>query len=83
MQRGSTILQYLTVRPNVSFSDPATPDGKLWNSALKDITQSRGWSQLHWGPRLASEEMVDLLISKVTYLLEMHRYKQISHSHHT
>lgn len=28
MQRGSTILQYLTVRPDVPFSDPATPDGK-------------------------------------------------------
>lgn len=64
MQRGSTILQNFIFRPNVSISDPTTSDGRLWNSALKSITRSQGWSQLHWGTQLASEEVVDLLISK-------------------
>ena len=64
MQRGFTLFQRLTVRRNVSFNDPTTPDGKLWNSALKSITKSQGWSQLHWGTQMASEENVDLLISK-------------------
>ena len=35
MQRGSTILQYLTVRPDVSFPDPATPDGKALELRIK------------------------------------------------
>lgn len=67
MQQSSTILQHLTFRPEISFNDPATPDGKVWNSALKQITRSQGWSQLHWGNQLASEEVVDLIISKSSY----------------
>ena len=59
-----TILQYLTFRSSVSFNDPVTPDGKLWNSALKYVTQTQGWYELHWGMRVNSEEVVDLLISK-------------------
>ena len=65
MQRGSTIFQHLTVRLNVPLDDPATPDGKLWNSVLKSITQSQGWNQIHWGFQMASEENVDLLICKI------------------
>ena len=67
MQQDSTIIQILTFRPNVSFSNPATADGKLWNSALKEITRSQGWSELHWGSQLESAENVDLLIGKIAY----------------
>ena len=65
MQQGTTILQYLTFRPNVSFNDPATPNGKLWNAVLKHVTQTQGWGELDWGARVASEQVVDLLISKI------------------
>lgn len=64
MQPGSRILQYLTLRPNVSFDDPVSPDGRLWDSARKHVTQSQGWSNLNWGRRLESKDVVDLLISK-------------------
>ncbi len=64
MQRASTILQYLTFRSSVSYNDPVTPDGKLWNSALKYVTQTQGWIELIWGTRVNSEEVVDLPISK-------------------
>lgn len=65
MQQDSTIIQVLNFQPHVSFSDPATTDGKLWNAALKQITQSQGWSELHWGAQVEVAEKVDLLISKV------------------
>ena len=68
MQQDTTILQYLTFRENVSFNDPATPDGKLWNSALKCVTKTQGWGELHWGVRVASERVVDLLICKENIL---------------
>ena len=67
MQQSTTLLQCLTFRPEISFNDPATPDGKLWNSALKQITQSQGWSQLHWGAQLVSGEVVDLIICMFPY----------------
>lgn len=59
-----TILRYLPFRPGVTFDDPSTSDGKLWNSALKQVSQTQGWSELHWGSRVAAEDVVDLLISK-------------------
>ena len=31
--------------------------------ALKSITQTQGWGELHWGPRVETGEVVDLLIS--------------------
>ena len=65
MQQDSTIIEVLTFRSHVTFSDPATADGKLWNAALKQITQSHGWSELHWGAQVEFAEKVDLLISKV------------------
>ena len=65
MQQDSTIIRILTFQPNVSFSDPATADGKLWNAALKQITRSQGWSEIHWGAQTESAENLDLLISKV------------------
>ena len=79
MQQGTTILQYLTFRPNVSFNDPATPHGKLWNAALKHVTQTQGWGELDWGARVASEQVVDLLISKInTYFAIPTSYGKVS-----
>lgn len=71
MQQDSTIIQVLTFEPHVSFSNPATADGKLWNAALKQITRSQGWSELHWGAQVELAEKVDLLISKVAYDLSL------------
>lgn len=62
MQRPCSLFQYLAFRPNVTFDEPATPDGKSWNAALKYISQTQGWSQLHWGARLDSKTVADLLI---------------------
>ena len=59
-----TILQYLPFQHGVTFDDPSTPDGKLWNSALKQLSQTQGWSELHCGSRVAAKHVVDLLISK-------------------
>ena len=42
MQRGTTILQYLSFRSTASFSNLSTTDGKLWNSALKHVSQIQG-----------------------------------------
>jgi len=74
MQRASTILQYLTFRSSVSYNDPVTPDGKLWNSALKYVTQTQGWIELIWGTRVNSEEVVDLPISKALAMYQ--KYQQ-------
>ncbi len=67
MQRGRTFVQYITFQPNVTFDDPATPDGRSWNTALKRVCQTQGWSELDWGPRLGHKEVVDLLICKLAY----------------
>lgn len=74
MQRASTILQYLTFRSSVSYNGPVSPDGKLWNSALKYVTQTQGWIELHWGTRVNSEEVVDLLTSKALAMYQ--KYQQ-------
>ena len=79
MQRGTTIIQHLAFRPNSSFSDPAARDGKIWNSALKQITQSQGWSQLHWGAHLASKDVVDVLISESPWNVSL-QYRSPTHT---
>ena len=74
MQRASTILQYLTFRSSVSINDPVTLDGRLWISALKYVTQTQGWIELHWGTRVSSEEVMDLLISEALAMYQ--KYQQ-------
>lgn len=69
MQQSSTIiLQRLTFRPeNLLQRSRNSRRQTVEISALKLITRSQGWSQLHWGggAQLASEEeVVDLIISK-------------------
>ena len=64
MHQYSTILQYLPFKPGITFDNPSTPDGKLWNSALKQVSQTPGWGELDWGPRVAANDVVDLLISE-------------------
>ncbi|KAL8830871.1 MAG: hypothetical protein Q9191_001196 [Dirinaria sp. TL-2023a] len=59
----TTIAQYLTFQPGVTFDDPSTPHGKLWNSALKQVSQTQGWLALHWGTRVAAKDVADLLIT--------------------
>ena len=62
----STILQSLTVRPDVSpflTQQPQTVSSGTPHQKPSP-SQSQGWSQRHRGSRLASEEIVDLLISK-------------------
>jgi len=81
MKPGSRILQYLTLRPNVSFDDPVSPDGRQWDSALKHVTQSQGWTDLNWGRRLESKDVVDILISKFPAMYRQSQQYWIFHTH--
>ncbi len=64
MHQACTTFHFLTFRPDVSFNDPKSPDGKSWNSALKFITRMDHWGSLQWGKRLDCESTADLFICK-------------------
>ena len=64
MRQPNGIIHSITFEPNKSFDDPATPDGQLWNSALKFITNTEGWKEIKWGVRLEERETIDLLVCK-------------------